>query len=255
MTADPRDQFGPAASRYLTSDVHSDAESLRALAVLLGPGLGRVLDLATGAGHVAYAVAPEAAEVVALDLTPEMLEVTQAEALRRGFAHVLTQLGDAQALPFPDGHFNVVTCRLAPHHFPDVPRFLAEAHRVLTPGGRLLVVDTVGSEDPEADEALDAIERARDPSHVRDLPVSTWARLLDGAGFKTLLSETRLKRIGLTEWLERMSVPAETQEKVREAIQGATGTLRDLLRPEPDTFHLPELTVLAERLPGPVVRP
>jgi ubiquinone/menaquinone biosynthesis C-methylase UbiE len=131
-------QFGAHAAAYSTSTVHAKGASLARLIELTKPHkTWRALDVATGAGHTAAAFAPHVASVIASDLTEEMLAEAAALAASKGFANMTTARADAEALPFADASFELVTCRIAPHHFPDVPTFVAEARRVLVPGGEL----------------------------------------------------------------------------------------------------------------------
>ena len=131
-----QEQFGKTAASYLTSTPHAKGASLERLVALTAPQKNwRVLDVATGGGHVAYTFAPHVARIWATDITQEMLDMVKAEAQKRGLANVRTAYAKAEALPFEDASFDLVTCRIAPHHFDSIPEFLAEVHRVLKPGG------------------------------------------------------------------------------------------------------------------------
>src|ERR1700691_9992 len=114
-------QFGAAAAAYGTSLVHGDASALRRVVELAEPQpKDSALDIATGAGHTALALAPHVARVIAYDLTREMILETRRNAAARGLANVYTQQGPAEKLPFRDASFDIVTVRQAPHHFADV---------------------------------------------------------------------------------------------------------------------------------------
>ena len=95
---------------------------------------GHLLDVGTGAGHTAFAFAPHIAEVEALDLTQEMLDQVERGAQERGLTNIHCQLGDAEALPYPDDTFDFVTSRLCAHHFQNAPAFVREVARVLWAG-------------------------------------------------------------------------------------------------------------------------
>src|ERR1700728_2564890 len=113
-------QFGATAAAYSTSAGHGDRIALNTLVAMAAPqSTDQVLDIATGAGHTALAFAPHAREVVAYDLTEAMLAETAKSAERRGLTNVVTRRGPAEQLPFPDSTFDIVTVRLASHHFAD----------------------------------------------------------------------------------------------------------------------------------------
>ena len=135
-------QFGAHAEAYATSIVHAKGASLKRLVELVKPqSEWLVLDVATGAGHTAAAFAPHVAHVIASDLTQAMLAQAQALARRKGLANMETARADAEALPFPAQRFDLVTTRIAPHHFFNIDAFLAETWRVLKPGGRFYCLE------------------------------------------------------------------------------------------------------------------
>lgn len=242
---DPRLQFGPTAEKYLHSAVHSNEAALRRLVEVAKPSGGVLLDVATGAGHVAHTFSPYVDRVIASDITPEMLNVAMRVAADRGMSNVSACLSAAEHIPFQNDSLDAVTCRVAPHHFRDVPQFLAETKRALKRGGWLLLADTVGVEsDDEADDELDRIEFLRDPSHVRNYRPSVWREMLNVANLKIEFGETVPKPLNAIDWLERMNVPESTQETVLAKISGATGWLKEYLRPHGTgdllTFHLQE---------------
>src|SRR5579859_4148366 len=125
-------QFGAAAADYVTSKVHASGRDLAWLVEEAAlTGRERVLDVATGGGHTAFALAPHAAEVGALDLTKPMLAVAQQEAVARQLSNISFLEGDAQAIPAEESSFEVVACRKAAHHFPNVRQAVGEWVRVL----------------------------------------------------------------------------------------------------------------------------
>lgn len=221
--ATAQSQFGRNAEKYATSHVHAKGASLKRLVELVRPEASwRVLDIATGAGHTAFVFAPHVARVVASDITPEMLEVTAKLAAERGIQNVSTELADALHLPFADGAFELVTCRIAPHHFADIGRFLQEARRVLVAGGTLAIVDNVVPEG-EAGAEINAFEKLRDPSHVRCLSVGEWQAALQAAGFEVAAVETAPKAMEFDAWADRMGATPETVEVLRAWVRNASG--------------------------------
>src|SRR5471032_310923 len=136
-----QEQFGKNAAGYLTSTPHALGKSLERLVALTSPQkTWRALDIATGGGHVAYTFAPHVERIWATDITQEMLDIVKTEAAKRGLANLRTTYAKAEALPFEDASFDLVTCRIAPHHFDSIPEFLGEVHRVLKGNGVFAVV-------------------------------------------------------------------------------------------------------------------
>lgn len=196
-------QYTRQAGRYAQSRTHSQGETLEWMAAR-ARGAKRALDVAAGAGFAAFALAPYVGGMVALDLTRAMLEQTRELAEPRGLLHLRLVEGDAEALPFASQSFDVVACRVAAHHFPSVPRFLAEARRVLAPGGRLLLVDTCSPEAPAVSAWQQRAERLRDPSHVRNLEVSVWQEELRRAGLLPQEVSTAYRvPLQFSDWVQR----------------------------------------------------
>jgi SAM-dependent methyltransferase len=213
-------QFGPRAADYLTSAVHAAGEDLQQLAAsVAGAGTARLLDLGCGAGHVAFAVAPAVAEVVAYDLSADMLAVVAESAAKRGLRNLVTRQGGAESLPFADASFDVVMSRFSAHHWRSFAAGLAEARRVLRPAGRAVFVDAVAPEAAVADSFLQAIELLRDPSHVRDYSPAEWRRTLIGAGFSPGATTARRLRLDFASWVARMRTPPLHVEAIRSLQQ------------------------------------
>lgn len=152
------------------------------LAAGVRTGRERVLDVGCGPGATALAFAARTASVVALDLTPAMLEQARQEAETRGLTNLRFELANAARLPFPDASFELVTSRPAAHHVAEPQAIVREVARVLVPGGLFVLSDTIAPEDPARDTFLNAFEVLRDPSHVRDHRVSEWQAMFQSAG-------------------------------------------------------------------------
>ncbi|AIE85734.1 class I SAM-dependent methyltransferase [Fimbriimonas ginsengisoli] len=250
------DQFAPTAASYAVSAVHGNAQALAELVALVDPKpTDEVLDVATGAGHVALAFAPRVAKVVAYDLTPSMLEQTLASARGRGLSNIETQQGTAEKLPFADASFDIYTVRLAPHHFADTAESVREAARVLRPGGRYLVVDTASPEDAGLAVELDEIERLRDPSHVHNYSPSEWRQMVEDAGL-TVEHEANSfcdegRAMDFDDWVIRMRTPEDAVTELRRRFTQASPELRRLLDISIDGnrigFRLPQVTMLARK--------
>ncbi|HEX2914304.1 MAG TPA: methyltransferase domain-containing protein [Chloroflexia bacterium] len=253
-------QFGPAASAYSTSASHSNQSSLNNLVKLVQPKPADVmLDVATGAGHTALAFAPYLSRVVAYDLTPEMLEETARSATARGISNLETQQGLAEALPYPDNSFDLVTCRIAPHHFSDIKKALAEMARVTRPGGQVVVVDTTVPEDSGLDQEINYIEKQRDPSHVRNYRPSEWRKMFEEAHLEVTFCEVDLPgnqqgRINFAEWTARLRTPAETVLELSHRLRKASPELQQALaleiRGDQDKdieFSLQKVTIIGSK--------
>ena len=183
MTVLPQTVFAPRAAFYTTSAAHKDKAVLDRLVELahVRPA-DRVLDVATGTGHTAFAFAPHVHEVIATDVTPEMLAEGEKLKSELGLRNVEFRIADAHDLPFDDESFDVVTCRRAAHHFMDVRRALHEMWRVLRPGGRLVIDDRSVPEDDFADATLNRLDVLHDRSHVRQYRPSEWQVMMQEAG-------------------------------------------------------------------------
>jgi SAM-dependent methyltransferase len=168
------------------------------------------LEVAAGTGQVARWMAPRVRAVVAIDATPQMLARGQRAAGEEGHANIVFQHGDATALPFLAGSFDVVVCRLALHHLDDPGAAVAEMRRCLREGGRLLVADLVADADPAVAAEQAWLERLRDPSHVRALGAGELARLTGTDDVATRTTERPLEP-----WLAQTATPPEAADAIR----------------------------------------
>lgn len=254
-------QFGANAAAYATSTVHAKGYSLTRLVEITQPQPDwQVLDVATAAGHTAFAFAPHVAHVTATDLTPEMLTVAAGLAAEKGLTNVSFEPADAEKLPYADGQFNLVTCRIAPHHFPDIQQFIHEAARVLQLGGQLAVVDNIvpgthlhGKKARLLNEAgnyVNAFEKLRDPSHGRCWSIAEWEHGFAKAGFAVQHQELLSKEIEFGSWAARMQVSPEDTIRLKAMLVQAPTAVADFLTPQISndriTFRLTELLVVGK---------
>jgi SAM-dependent methyltransferase len=185
------DLWTDRAQAYVESDAHREGADLDQL-VAWAAGARTALDVATGGGHVARRLREAGLQVVTCDPSPGMAP----DVICR-----------AEHLPFADGSFDVVSCRTAPHHFDDVAAAVREMARVS--GDRVLIVDTV-----YRGEDLEAAEKLRDPTHVRNYSEEEWARFVEHAGLELRATATFEHSFDLAAWLARTGCEGEEAERV-----------------------------------------
>jgi ubiquinone/menaquinone biosynthesis C-methylase UbiE len=180
---------------YRTSAAHREGPDLDLL-VDWAAGARTALDVATGGGHVARRLREAGLEVVSCDPAPGM----QPDVVC-----------SAEDLPFAADSFDVVTCRVAPHHFGDVQAAVAEMARVSR--SRVLVVDNLFH-----DERVESAERLRDPTHVRNYTEPEWRTFFEKAGLRVDAVELMKKPIEVEPWLVRAGCEGEEATRVRELL-------------------------------------
>jgi SAM-dependent methyltransferase len=179
------DQFTRWARPFAELPVHAEADGMaRHLGALALEPQMQALDVACGPGIVACAMAPRAAQVTGIDLTPAMIEQARLRQQSLGLTNLEWRVGDATRLPFADGSFDVVTTRYSFHHMPEPGAALAEMKRVCRPGGRVVVCDATPR--PDAQAAYDRMETLRDPSHASALTLEQLRALGQDAGLSEL---------------------------------------------------------------------
>jgi len=217
-----RERYGRLAEGYVTSETHAKGQDLARLIEVAQPQPDwLMLDVATGGGHTALRFAPYVSRVMATDITPRMLDKTEAFVLDSGVRNVEFRLADAENLPFERESYDLVTCRIAPHHFPDPVTFVRESARVLKPGGLLLVQDHVLPDDEDVARYVDDFERLRDPSHNRAYSEREWVSMYCAAGFEVEHTEQLVKKHQFTQWAERQGCGAETVRDLVRMIDDA----------------------------------
>lgn len=175
------DQFTRQATPFAEASAMRDTEALRLLVEFSGAGAAdTVLDVACGPGLVVAAFAKACRQVTGIDLTPAMIDKAHYHAAVLGLTNVDWHVGDVTSLPFRDRSFSVVVSRFAFHHFLDPLVVLREMERVAT--RRIVVADIATSDDPGRADALNRMEKLRDPSHARALPLSGLRGLFADAG-------------------------------------------------------------------------
>lgn len=225
------ERFGARAEGYRTSAVHAAGPDLEQLLGWLSPAPGeRALDVATGGGHVALALALTGVDVDACDLTPAMLAAAEALLAEHDCTASFT-VAEAEALPYADATFDLVTCRIAAHHFPDAQAFFEEVARVLKPGGRFGFQDQTLPPEPTSAVLTDVFERTRDASHNRSYSIDGWVTLIARAGLAVEHTEIVDKHHDFAEWTARQDCSQACIEELCQQMAEAPSGMRRWLEP------------------------
>ena len=187
------DQFTRQALPFATSPGIRSEETLHLILELTNAdSADTTLDVACGPGLIVCAFARVVRHATGIDITPAMLDRARQEADARNLTNATWKLGDVGALPYTDGSFTIVTSRYAFHHIQDPLSVLREMHRVCAPGGRVALIDS--SPLSEKADAFNRMEKLRDPSHVRAMPMEELRELFKKAGLSNPQTTTyRLK--------------------------------------------------------------
>ncbi|MGJ3239973.1 MAG: class I SAM-dependent methyltransferase [Anaerolineae bacterium] len=226
-------RYARAAENYVASSVHATGMGLpRLLELAEMQPHWFVLDVATGGGHTALHFAPHVREVIAADFTETMAQAAQRFIREQGVDHIRFCGADAEALPFGAEPFDLVICRVAAHHFPDIFHFLREAYRVLKSGGILLVHDHVVSDDERVADYVNSYEKLRDPAHARALPEYEWHGTLLDAGFRIAHSEQFTIVHELLPWAKRQYCSDAVIEQLNIMLSRAPEAVQAWMTPE-----------------------
>jgi SAM-dependent methyltransferase len=246
-------QFAQQSTRYGAGHILADVSDVAAAVEKLTlPARAHVLDVACGAGHTGLYLAGLGHEVTLSDLARPMLERVAEAAAGRGLSVELRQHA-AEKLPYADASFDLVTCRVAPHHFSSPAEFLRESARVLRPGGWFLLIDgSVPDDDPETEAWLHRVEKLRDPSHHRLLSRAEWTGMCRETGLEVERAELqRLKQPDLDWYFDAANTPAENRREVRQLVSEASDPVRAALGlAEEDgkvVWWWPRLTLIARK--------
>jgi SAM-dependent methyltransferase len=239
--------YAPRAAAYVASAVHSAGADLDQIeAFVRGRSEARALDLGCGGGHVSYRAAPHVREVVAYDLTADMLEEVKRTAAERGLGNIVTQQGVAERLPFADGAFDIVLCRFTAHHWHNFEAGLREARRVLKVKGSAVFADVVSPAHPLLDTHLQTLEMLRDMSHVRNYDMAEWIAALERSGFSPTGVSARKLRMDFPVWTERTRTPEPFVVALRMLQAQASEAVRTHFAIDPDgSFDLDTMTIEA----------
>jgi SAM-dependent methyltransferase len=239
-------QFGRAAAAYVESPNHARGEDLdRIVALAAEHGGEHMVDIGTGVGHTLRRLAPSFRGAIGLDATREMLEAGVGVLAGAGVTNALLVQADATALPIASRSADVVTSRLAAHHFVDAAGAFGEISRILRPGGLFVLVDNYAPDQPELDRFINEIETLRDPSHVRNHTVAGWRELLERAGMRTTVdSDAAVTKLTTENWLERSQTPPDRADEVRRRLGTAPPGAVETFQITPTTFAVRKLILI-----------
>ena len=250
MTNESRERFDKIADNYATSEVHSMSPTIRLLHQLVNLETGAsVCDVACGAGHLALSFATCAGRLVGIDPAPSMLDAFRRLAVERGI-EVETVEAYAESIPLRGHQFDLVVSRLAPHHFDDVDRAVADMVRLTKIDGRVAIIDLEGHENADVDEFNHKLELLHDPTHVRSYTAARWRSIFESSGLKVEVLKDRLSERpqGQTvrRWCEIASSGTEAEAEIRTSLQKAPSSFLEALniRRKGGDFLLPIQTVL-----------
>jgi len=248
-----QEQFGKQSHRYGKGHILQNVDDVIAAAGQMTlPAVADVLDVATGAGHTGLYFAGLGHRVTLADIAQPMLDRAAEAAAERGLK-VTTSQHAAEKFPYVDKSFDLVSSRVAPHHFSSPPDFVNEVARVLRAGGYFLLIDgSVPDDEPEAEAWLHQVEKLRDPSHNRLLSPRAWTELCANAGLRVLSAELKTFKQPDLEWyFETANTPPENRVAVRKLIETASPHVKECYKLAVEegkiTWWWPRLTLIAQR--------
>jgi SAM-dependent methyltransferase len=252
VKAQAQARFGQFANVYVHSERHAQGPELARMVELAQPQADWLaLDVATGGGHTARTFAPHVRQVIAADIALSMLQAARTTIDSPNVAYVAS---DAENLSFSSSTFDLVTCRIAPHHFPDVFRFVQECARILKPGGLLLVQDLSVPDDERAARYIDSFNRLRDPSHHRCYAIYEWQGMFLDAGLDVEHVETVEHVLNLMAWAEQQACSVAAVKRLQILLKQAPQAVAEHLRPfavgTPDASFMQMHVLLMGRKPG-----
>ncbi len=241
------DTFSAVAEQYAVSTVHAQGEDLPVIQRLAAlTGSEQVLDAGCGPGPVSLLLAPAAARVTAVDLSEPMLDRARRTAAERSQTNIEFHRGNLADLPWPDESFDLIVSRYAAHHWPDPQAVVTELARLLSPSGRLLLIDVMADPDPLLDTFLNALEILRDPSHVRDHSQAQWQAICQEAGLVAVPEFCWHLRLEVGPWITRIQTPEARVAALRELLDGASTEVSQAFRIEEDhSFTVPSAILSA----------
>lgn len=242
-------QFGRVAEAYVESPNHAQGADLdRIVELAKAHGGAHVVDVGTGVGHTLRRVAPTFRAAVGIDATREMLAAGRGVLERAGVSNASLVQADATALPIASVSADVVTSRLAAHHFADAAGAFREIARILRPGGVFILVDNFAPTGIPLDAFINDLERLRDASHIRSHTVRGWRELVEAAGLRTTIdSEMLVTKLDTESWLARSQTTPDRADEVRRRLGNASADVVRAFNITPTTFGVHKLILIGRK--------
>ncbi len=226
-------RFAEFSQAYVTSSGHAKGKELDRFVELVKPQKKwRMLDVATGGGHTALKFSPLVQKVAAVDLTPRMLKTARSFLQNQGATNAIFTCAEAEKLPFADQTFDLVTCRIAAHHFPNCQKFFQENARVLKNDGVFVFQDQILPQNPATAAFVDGFEKLRDPSHNRAYSEPEWRAMAETGGLEVMHAERIIKRHDLVDWAKRQGCSAATISELYRRLKNASREIEEWMAPE-----------------------
>jgi ubiquinone/menaquinone biosynthesis C-methylase UbiE len=248
-----REEFTRQADAYARAAVITDQDRLARLVAAIAPQSdAQAIEIATGPGYVAMALAAQCREVVGVDLTEAPLKIAERTRQQRGLTNVSFRTGDAEELPFADGDFDIAVCRFAFHHFEHPGQVLAEMCRVCRPGATIAVEDLYASEFAARASYYNDFERLRDHSHTRALAPTELITMLGQAGVELQRLYSDDLTVDTESWLQSTQTSANDATEVRRRLEDDMrhdlSGARPFLRDGKLLFHQRTLALVGRKL-------
>ena len=212
------DQFSQTSENYSRSNLFAHGKDLDMILQHAQPldKAMNVLDIATGAGHVAIKIAPHVKQVIAIDITPKMAQKTIQNAKSQNITNISAKTMNAESIQFADKFFDIVTCRYAPHHFASIEKFLSEVSRVLKDNnGIFILIDVIAPEDSRMDLFINNVNKIRDHTHVRSYTESQWKDSIKRAKLKITSKINFSNTYDIDDWLSRAKTSKEDSQSIQ----------------------------------------
>ena len=250
-----QNQFGDYPEKYVESSCFATGESLdKMIELLQEPEINRALDVATGGGHTAIRLRSISDHVVAGDVTAPMLKAAREFVTENNITNVCCCQHDAHMLPFPKHTFDLVTCRIAAHHFTNVLGFVEEVVRVSKPSAAVGIIDSCAPASPLAARHINAFERLRDISHNNSYTRSDWKNFFCEAGLKIDHLQQYRKTLNFSAYCDRKSISALRRIQLKVMLLQAPEAALIYLNPRnvdgEFVFDLQEILVVGRPIVG-----